>query len=96
MNALIGFAGDAVRLWLGIVGGCALFWFILGYWLDGNRLILAAVGLTASFYLAGALLAPDLGLGDRLLAVLAIGLGAALVAKYWLWREAGKYGPRDE
>jgi hypothetical protein len=95
VSALVGFAGDMFSLWAGIVIGLAFWWFLLSYWLDGAKLILATVGVNAAFYLAGALLAPDLALGGRLLAVLGVALGAALVARYWLWRESRKYGPGD-
>ena len=96
MSAVVGFAGDITSFIIGTAMMLAFFWFILSYWLDGARLILASVGIAFGLYAAGALLAPDLALGWRLLAVLAFLLLGAATARYWLWRESRKYGPRND
>ena len=95
MSALLGFAGDAASLAVGIAMSLALWWFILSFWLDDAKLILGSVGITAAFYGAGALFAPGMALGSRLLLLFAIAGVAAMIAKYWLWRDSRKYGPRN-
>ena len=93
MSAILGFAGDMTSFVVGTLMSLAFFWFILSYWLDGAKLILGSVAFTFGLYISGALLAPGLGLGWRLLAILVFLLLGAATARYWIWRDARNHGP---